>query len=162
MTKPIKSITTPIALEYNFTPGLAGSRFIAHLADGKLVGQRCVKCQKVFVSPRGSCAKCGAPTREEVEVADRGTIVSFSIVRVPSEGIDIELPFCCVSILLDRSDIPFYHVLGEVDVEDVRMGMRVEAVWVPPEELNATMESIRYFRPTGEEDADFDSYKEHQ
>ena len=41
------------------------------------------------------------------------------------------------------------------------MGMRVEAVWVEPEELRPTLESIKYFRPTGEPDAPYDSYKEH-
>ena len=36
------------------------------------------------------------------------------------------------------------------------MGMRVEAVWAPAEELRPTLESIKYFRPTGEPDADYD------
>jgi hypothetical protein len=39
--------------------------------------------------------------------------------------------------------------------------MRVEAVWAPPEEREPTLESIKYFRPTGEPDADYDSYREH-
>ena len=42
---------------------------------------------------------------DQVIVGDRGTVTSFSIVRVPSEGIDIELPFACASILLDGADI---------------------------------------------------------
>ena len=36
---------------------------------------------------------------------------------------------------------------------DVRIGMRVEAVWVDPADLGPTLESIRYFRPNGEPDA---------
>jgi hypothetical protein len=32
--------------------------------------------------------------------------------------------------------------------------MRVEAVWVPDDELGPTMESIKWFRPTGEPDVD--------
>ncbi|HEY4375596.1 MAG TPA: hypothetical protein VGM93_00485, partial [Acidimicrobiales bacterium] len=31
--------------------------------------------------------------------------------------------------------------------------MRVEAVWVPDDEIKATLESIKWFRPTGEPDA---------
>ena len=34
------------------------------------------------------------------------------------------------------------------------MGMRVEAVWVDDAELGPTIESIKWFRPTGEPDAD--------
>ena len=63
--------------------------------------------------------------------------------------------------ILDGADIPFAHVLQECSLEDVRMGMRVEAVWVPPEELGPTMASIRFFRPLDEPDAEFDSYREH-
>ena len=41
------------------------------------------------------------------------------------------------------------------------MGMRVEAVWVPPEERKPTLESIRHFRPTGEPDAPYEDFKEY-
>jgi hypothetical protein len=37
-------------------------------------------------------------------------------------------------------------------VEDVHIGMRVEAVWVDDADLGPTLESIRYFRPNGEPD----------
>lgn len=157
----VKRIETPIHLTFQFTPGVGASRFLRGIAEGKILGLRCTQCAKVYVSPRGSCPKCGAPTIDEAKVTDRGTITSFSIVRVPSEGIDIELPFVCASILLDGADNTFYHVVREVPVEEVRMGMRVAAVWVPKEELRASLESIRHFKPTGEPDAPFDSYKEH-
>ena len=63
---------------------------------------------------------------------------------------------------LDTKDVsPMSHVLQECDLENVRMGMRVQAVWVDPDELSASVESIRYFKPIDEPDADFDSYKEH-
>jgi hypothetical protein len=32
---------------------------------------------------------------------------------------------------------------------------------VAPEDLGPTMASVKYFRPTGEPDADFESYKEY-
>jgi hypothetical protein len=41
------------------------------------------------------------------------------------------------------------------------MGMRVKAVWVPDAELGPTLRSIRYFKPSGEPDAPFESYQEH-
>ena len=41
------------------------------------------------------------------------------------------------------------------------MGMRVEAVWAPPEERKPTLESILHFRPSGEPDAAYDTYKDH-
>jgi hypothetical protein len=45
-------------------------------------------------------------------------------------------------------------MIQECPVDEVRPGMRVEAVWVPDDELGPTMESIKWFRPTGEPDVD--------
>jgi len=43
-------------------------------------------------------------------------------------------------------------VTATVDSHEVRIGMRVEAVWVPDDELKPTLESIKWFRPNGEPD----------
>ena len=161
MSEPLKSIVTPIRLEYDYTAGRAASRFLQGIARGKILGQRCVECKRVYVPSRGACPRCAAPTEEQVEMAHKGTVTSFSIVRVPSENLAFDPPYAMVQVLLDGADIPFAHVLQECPLEDVRMGMRVEAVWVPKAELGPTMASIRYFHPIDEPDADFDSYKEH-
>jgi len=52
-------------------------------------------------------------------------------------------------------------LIQEIPIEEIRMGLRVEAVWVAPEDLGPTMESVKYFRPNGEPDAPFESYKEY-
>ena len=161
MTDLISTIGTPIRLDYTYTAGTASSRFLTTLADRRLVGQRCPECRKVYIPPRGSCPTCAVPTEEEVELAHRGTVTSFCIVRVPYPGQQIKPPYVSASILLDGADIPFYHLIQEMQAEDVRMGLRVEAVWREPEERGPTAESIRYFRPTGEPDAAYDSYKDH-
>jgi uncharacterized OB-fold protein len=64
----------------------------------------------------------------------------------------MEIPYTTGLILLDGSDLPIMHLIQECPVEDVHIGMRVEAVWVAPEERGPTLESIRYFRPNGEPD----------
>jgi uncharacterized OB-fold protein len=88
-------------------------------------------------------------------------VTSFCIVRVPYPGQSIRPPYVSASVLLDGADIPFLHLVGEIAPEDVRMGLRVEAVWVDPTERTASVESIRWFRPSGEPDAAYESYKEH-
>jgi uncharacterized protein len=75
-------------------------------------------------------------------------------------GQAMELPYVSALILLDDSDIPLMHLIQETNAADVHMGQRVEAVWVPDDELAPTLESIRYFRPTGEPDADYETYKD--
>ena len=161
MAEEVKSIRTPIRLEYDYTAGRATTRFLRGIAQGKLLGQRCPECKRVYLPPRGACPRCAVATDEEVQCADKGTVTTFSIVRVPSENLSFDPPYAGVQVLLDGADIPFSHVVQECDLEDVRMGMRVQAVWVPDEELGPTMASIRYFRPIDEPDPSFDSYKEH-
>jgi uncharacterized OB-fold protein len=158
---PIRSIVTPSRLEYDFTPGAATTRFLRGMEAGRILGQRCPQCSKVYVPTRGSCPRCGVATEEEVEVTGKGTVTTFCIVRVPSENIDLKLPYTAAHILLDGADIPFFALIQECDAEEVRMGMRVEAVWAPKEEWGATFENIRYFRPIDEPDVPYDAFKEH-
>jgi uncharacterized OB-fold protein len=158
---PVLSIRTPIRLDYRYTPGKAGSRFLRGVEQGRLMGQRCPLCLKVYVPPRGACAACGVPTEEEVEVSDRGTVTTFCVVNVPFFGQRIEPPYVSATILLDGADIGLFHLVQEVDADKVHMGMRVEAVWEPPKDRKPTLESISHFRPTGEVDADYETYKDH-
>ncbi len=159
MTEQVKSVGTPIRVVYDYSAGKAASRFLQAVAEGRLVGQRCPKCSKVYVPPRGACPTDGVPTTEEVELAARGTITTFCVVNVPFYGQKIEIPYVSATILLDGSDIGLMHLIQEVDADTVHMGMRVEAVWADEGERKPTLESIKYFRPTGEPDADFESYR---
>jgi uncharacterized OB-fold protein len=161
MTERVYGIKTPIRLDYKFAAGRAQSRFYSRIAEGRIVGQRCPECSKVYVPPRGSCPTCGVPTEEEVRVSERGTVTSFCIVNIPFAGQAVRVPYVSASVLLDGADIPLFHLVQEIEAADAHMGMRVEAVWAPREELAPTMESIRYFRPSGEPDAPFESYREH-
>jgi len=159
---PVELVKVPVQLDYLYSAGQAASRFLRGLAEGKLLGQRCPVDGKVYCPTRGACAEHGVPTAGEiVEVKDRGTIVSYSVVRVPSENIQVELPFAAVTILLDGADSTFTHVMSETKLEDVHMGMRVQAVWQPRETWTTSMKNIKYFKPSGEPDAPFDSYKDH-
>lgn len=160
-SEPVRSIRAPARLVYRFPAGSAQSRFLRGIASGKILGQRCPQCRKVYVPPRGACAADGVATKEEVQVADRGTVTTFCVVNVPFYGQKIKIPYVSATILLDGADIGLMHLIQEVEAEKVHMGMRVEAVWAPPEERGPTLESIRYFRPTGEPDADYESYKEY-
>lgn len=157
----VKSIVTPIHLEYTFTAGAAAQSFLHGLGQGKLLGRRCPVDGKVYVPVRGSCPEHAVSLVDELEVKDTGTVTTFCIVRIPAENLSVDPPFVAAHVLLDGADIPFFHVIHGCDPESVRMGMRVRAVWVPEAELSPTLRSIKYFEPSGEPDAAFDSFQEH-
>lgn len=159
--EPVKSIRAPVRLEYRYSPGKATSRFLRGVQRGELQGQRCPQCRKVYVPPRGACASCGVATEEEVRVSDTGTVTTFCVVNVPFFGQKLQIPYVSATILLDGADIGLFHLVQEVEADKVHMGMRVEAVWEEPADRKPTLESIKYFRPNGEPDAPFETYKDY-
>src|SRR5256885_1397805 len=159
--EPVTMVTAPIHLHYRHSASAEESRFLRALAEGRLVGQRCPECGKVYVPPRSACPIDGVPTEGDIELPDRGTVTTFCIVNVPFAGQRIKPPYVAAYVLLDGADTTFQHLVLGCDAASVRMGMRVEAVWKPREDWDLTLANIDHFRPTGEPDAPFESYAEH-
>jgi uncharacterized OB-fold protein len=157
----VTMVTTPIQLGVLHSASIQETHYLRGLKEGRLLGQRCPECGKVYIPPRGACPVDGVPTEEEVELPDRGVVTTFCIVNVPFLGQKIPIPYVAAYVLLDGADIAFLHLILDCAAEDVRMGMRVEAVWKPREEWEYGLQNITHFRPTGEPDADYDSFKEH-
>jgi uncharacterized OB-fold protein len=146
-------------IDFTAYTGTAQSRFLKGITERRILGERCPSCSKVYVPPRGSCPTCGVPTEEQVELAGTGIVTTFCVVNIPFAGQAVECPYVSASILLDGADIPLFSLIQEIPFDQVRMGLRVEAVW--DDELRPTLESIKYFKPTGEPDAEFESFREH-
>ncbi|GIE94380.1 Zn-ribbon domain-containing OB-fold protein [Paractinoplanes rishiriensis] len=157
---PVEIMTTPIRLHYRHTTSVEEARYLRALADGRLIGQRCPACRKVYVPPR-VCPADGVPPEEVVDLADRGTVTTFCVVNVPFAGQRLKPPYVVAQVLLDGADIPIPHLILGLPAEEVRMGMRVSAVWRDRAEWSTTPENIAHFEPTGEPDAAYESYAEH-
>ena len=135
--------------------------FFRGLAEGRLIGQRCPTCQKVYIPPRGACPVDGVPTTDEVELPDTGIVTTFCVVNVPFMGQKIKPPYVSAYVLLDGADIAFLHLIQGIPADEVRMGMRVKAKWKPRDQWGTTVENIEHFEPTGEPDAPYESYSAH-
>jgi uncharacterized OB-fold protein len=158
---PVTTLATPIRLDFEFTPGIAQSTFLRGLERGTFMGQRCAVCGKVYVPSRGSCPTDGVPTTEDVVLSNSGTVTTYCVVNVPFAGQSIEIPYICAQILLDGANLSFMGLIQEIPTDQIRMGLRVEAVWVEPDQLGPSLASVKYFRPNGEPDAEYDTYKEY-
>ncbi|MFD1663402.1 Zn-ribbon domain-containing OB-fold protein [Streptomyces caeni] len=151
---PVNGIVASARLDYTYTPGRAQSAYIDALAERRTVGERCPSCRKVYVPPRGACPTCGVATTEQTEVGPRGTVTTYCIVNIKAKNLGIEVPYVYAHIALDGADLALHGRIGGIPYDRVRMGLRVEPVWTP---------GARYpdhYRPTGEPDADYDTYKE--
>ncbi|MFD5398332.1 Zn-ribbon domain-containing OB-fold protein [Streptomyces sp. NPDC127097] len=151
---PVTVIIAPARLDYTYAPGRAQSRYLRALADHKTIGERCPSCRKVYVPPRGACPTCGVATDTQVEVGPRGTVTTFCIVNIKAKNLDIEVPYVYAHIALDGADLALHARIGGIPYDRVRMGLRVEPVWTEDGRFPD------HYRPTGEPDADYDSYKE--
>ncbi len=157
----VTRIVTPVRLAYDYAASTEESKFFRGLAEGRILGQRCPACHKVYVPPRGACPVDGVPTTDEVELPATGTVTTYCIVNVPFLGQKITPPYVSAYVLLDGADIAFLHLILDIEADEVRMGLRVEAVWKPRDEWGTTIENISHFRPSGEPDAEYDTYKQH-
>jgi len=155
---PVTMTVTPVRLRYQHTASPAESAYLRGLAEGRLIGQRCPACGKVYIPSRGTCPADGVPTNSEVELPDTGTVTTFSVVNVGYPGQKVTPPYVAAAVLLDGADIAFQHLLLGCDPGEVRMGMRVRAVWRPREEWSTSAETISHFAPSGEPDAPYESY----
>jgi uncharacterized protein len=159
--EPVKVLVVPEAIEIQHSASHEESAYLRALAEGKIIGARTGKDGKVYFPPHGANPATGKPTTEFVELPDKGKVTTFAIINIPFAGQRIKPPYVAAYVLLDGADIPFLHLVTEIDASDVRMGMRVEAVWKPREEWGLGIDNIDHFRPTGEPDADYDTYKHH-
>lgn len=150
----VTGIVAPARLDYAYSPGRAQTAYINALAERRIVGERCPSCQKVYVPPRGACPTCGVGTAEQVEVGPGGTVTTYCIVNIKARNLDIEVPYVYAHIALDGADLALHGRIGGIPYDQVHIGLRVEPVWT---------EGGRYpdhYRPTGEPDADYETFKE--
>jgi hypothetical protein len=154
---PVTMTIAPVRLHYEHTASAAESAYLRGLAEGRLIGQRCPACGKVYIPSRGVCPVDGVLTDSEVELPDTGTVTTFSVVNVGYPGQQVTPPYVAAAVLLDGADIAFQHLILGCDPGEVRMGMRVRAVW-RPRERGTTAESISHFAPAGEPDAPYETY----
>lgn len=136
-----------VAIPYNYSAGRAGSRFLIGLRDEKKIrGLSCPKCKKVYVPPRSTCKDCFGLLSEWVDVSDEGTLQTFTVVRQQNDAAQpVKVPFAYGIIKLDGADTGFVHMLGGVNLESIRIGMRVKAVFKT--KRTASILDINYFEP---------------
>jgi uncharacterized OB-fold protein len=120
----------------------------------KIVANRCVKCKEVLWPPMEVCGRCKVEAGEDwVELPQTGTVMQFTFLVYPMwdphYGKKFANPHANAMILLDDG-VYIRHFLEETDVEKLKVGMRVEAVWREDDERGEGVADIEYFRTIDE------------
>ena len=141
-------------VRYAWSAGTAMSRFLEELKKGKIVATRCDGCSRIMVPPRMFCEMCFKPIASWTNVKDTGVINTYSVSYISGDASRIKEPIVVAIVDLDGASkgMGILHKLGETNWKDVKFGMKVKAVWKPPEERTGSITDIKYFKPiSGEE-----------
>jgi uncharacterized OB-fold protein len=119
-----EDIENELATEYLV---LTYADYEAGLREGKLLGLRCVPCNKITCHPMPVCQWCGSRDLERTELGGEGTLETFTVIRVPSEGYGDDNPY--IPCIVKTNEGP--SVVGRLDYDTEHatqdlMGKRVK------------------------------------
>ena len=134
----------PVTSRYSF--GIAGERFFrAILEDGTFLGTHCNHCSRTYVPPSIFCERCLNELEEWVDLGTIGEVNTFTFLYENYDGSSREIPELIAFVTLGDGGI--IHRLGQVEQDEVRIGMKVEAVFKEKEDREGSILDIVYFKP---------------
>jgi uncharacterized OB-fold protein len=141
--------------DYAWDTGIGIGAYLSSLKNGIILGSACYTCKKIVVPPRTVCEWCFEPMDEYIPLKDTGTVNTFSLCYVTWDVLRITEPEIPIVVQLDGTSSlksgpimgGIMHLLGEVEPQQVKIGMRVQAVWKKPEDRQGAITDILYFRP---------------
>lgn len=135
----------PITNRYTF--GLAGEKFFRTLKEkGCILGTHCSHCDHTYVPATIFCERCLSQLDEWVDVGISGEVHTFTILHVGVDGNMRDTPE--VIAFIRFGDGGLIHRLGEINPEQVEIGMTVQAVFKPASERIGSILDIEYFKPS--------------
>jgi uncharacterized protein len=155
MMEYLGSITYTTPVSDNVVRSEAAAR------QGRFLGLRCPECGRTYTGGRGYCPidSIALTSEQEVDLPQRGTVTNYTIITpVQYPGQTETEPFARVHVLLDDTDVVLgFQVPVEIANDDIRIGLRVSAVWASEAELGgleSTVPGLIGWMPTGEPDVD--------
>jgi acetyl-CoA C-acetyltransferase len=135
---------------YAWDTGIAIGHFLEGLKQGDVEGRKCSNCGRVLLPPRVFCELCFRETKAEYEGPGEmpvGIVNTFSICHIRWDMQPLDPPEIPAVIQFPGTSGGFLHKLGEVEPDDVYIGMSVIAVWKPEDKRTGSILDIDHFRP---------------
>ncbi len=135
--------TFPVKNRY--TVGIAGQKFFEELKNnGKILGTRCKKCNLTFVPAKMFCELCFEELDEYVDVGKIGEIHTFTIAYFDKNENKKEKPTVIAAIKV--ADGMLIHKIEESNIDEIKIGIKVEAVFKPKSERKGNILDISHFK----------------
>ncbi len=91
----------------------------------RLEANKCKKCGLVFFPPRLICSQCQNREFEETKLAEKGKVLTFTIIRVPPQQFVDQAPYAVGIVELDDG-VKLTGQIVDCDFEDLNIGKRVK------------------------------------
>lgn len=150
LTQPGQAISMEgdLPITSRYTAGIAGEPFFRAIKDeAKLLATVCEECDINYIPPRLYCERCFKQLETWEEVPTSGHVHTYTIVHLDLDGEPLPEPRMLAFVRIDGTDGGLVHYLGEVEADEVYIGMDVEAVFKEPAERKGSILDIAYFRP---------------
>lgn len=98
--------------------------FFEEARAGRLTGIRCGKCEGLAIPPKEFCPACQERDWTAVPLAGRGTITSFTVIRVPPRGRAAEAPYAVAVVKLDEG-VSLLGRVVDIPLDSLRAGLSV-------------------------------------
>ena len=131
---------------YKHSTGPTVGRFLAGLKEQKAIWGQRVSGLGVVVPPVGYSEVDASDAGDWVAVKDSGVVTAVAIVHHPIEGLHpLSSRFAFVLVRLDGADTAMAHVVTD-NLDKLKVGARVQAVWAPDDQRTGTIRDIACFR----------------
>ena len=91
----------------------------------RLEAGKCKKCGKVFFPPRLICDACGSREFESVNLGREGTLITYTIIRVPPGQFSDQAPYAVGIVELDGG-VRITTQIIDCDFDEIKIGKKVK------------------------------------
>ncbi len=124
-----------VRANFSFWVGQYMDKFYDAFESKKIIGNKCLKCRKVFVPPRKICGECNETIiidKNWVELPNTGILLNYTITyyRVSDRAGRKTKNLQVVGMVqIDGSDTAIIYRLLNITPEELEIGMKVKIEW---------------------------------
>jgi uncharacterized OB-fold protein len=91
----------------------------------RLEANKCKRCGKINFPPRLICNACGNREFEKTKLADKGKVLTYTIIRVPPHQFVDQAPYA-VGIVELEDGVKITGQIVDCDFDDIQIGLDVK------------------------------------
>jgi uncharacterized protein len=99
--------------------------FFEEARAGRLSGIRCGKCGELAIPPKQFCPGCQERNWTPLPLAGKGTITSFTVIRIAPRGRGAETPYAIAVVRLDEG-VSLLGRVVDIPLDTLRAGLPVQ------------------------------------